>query len=241
MTRTAPLAGLALAALAVSAFAQKDDEKPRKDKDKAKAPAYKTPEACFDAARAAYEKGDFAAFVACIAPDAQKDLASKLGLELVSSRAMVEELKDNDQREAMQKAFGPVNEVLDRHGLTPKATKEIRKGKDGEENEKAKKAVLKLVKDPEKFLADVLAAFDKLSGPNKEKTKDKLTDVKIDGDKATGVIVTTRKGKDDNDVERKEKVQFVKVGGGWRMIPSFGGDGGEKQGDKDKNSKDKDG
>jgi hypothetical protein len=42
----------------------------------------------------------------------------------------------------------------------------------------------------------------------------KLTEVKIDGDKATGVPVLTIDGK-----EQKGSVEFVKVGDGWRIIP----------------------
>jgi hypothetical protein len=121
---------------------------------------------------------------------------------------------------------------MDKHGLTEKATREVKESKDPKENEKAKKAALELVKDPEAFLADFLAAFDSIGGVKDEnKVKEKLTDVKTDGDKATGTIVRTFKGKDDKEVEVKEEVRFVKVDGSWRMIPQLMG---EEAKDKDK-------
>jgi len=226
MIRSVFLAGLVLAALAASALAQKDDdEKPKKDKDKDKATkraVYKTPEECFDAGSKAFEKGDHKTWIACLAPVAQNEFAGEFGVEFVSSRAQLADLKDKDQREALLKAFKPIFDALDKHGLTEKATKEVKKSKDPKEHEKAKKAVLKQVKDPEAFLVDLLVAFDSLGGlKDKNKTKEKLSDVKIDGDKATAVIVRTIKTKDDKEMERKEKVQFVKVDGSWRMIPQL--------------------
>ena len=112
MFRTAILAGLVLAALSFSAIGQKkDDEDPKKDKDKAqkdkdkdnkkdkdskkdkdkpkKGKVYETPEACFKAARDAFDKGDYKTFVRCIAPQSQTELSGEFGLEFIAARAQI--------------------------------------------------------------------------------------------------------------------------------------------------------
>jgi len=260
MFRTVILSGLVLAALAVSATAQKDDDKKKdkdkevkkdkdkevkKDKDKGKktAAVYKSPEECFEAGTKAFEKGDHKTWIGCLAPIAQNEFAAEFGVEFISSRAQVMELKDKDQKEALLKAFKPIFDAMDKHGLTEKATKDVKKSKDVKEHEKAKKAVLKLVKDPEAFLVDLLTAFDSLGGlKDKNKAKEKLTNVKYDDDKtkATAVIVRTYKDKDEKEVERKEKVSFVKIDGGWRMVPQLKAEEESSGDDKKKDDKKKD-
>src|SRR5437588_487353 len=74
------LGGLLLAALTLMAGAQTD-------KGKKKARVYKTPQAVFEAAQAASKKGFPKAFVACIAPEAQKKMAGGLALAGLDLRA----------------------------------------------------------------------------------------------------------------------------------------------------------
>src|SRR5262245_32977884 len=110
MSRTAATAALLLAALALTAFAQKD-------KDEKKPKLYKTPQEVFDAANAAHAKKDFKTLAACLAPESQKNLASALAMFAVESRRSLKDEKDAEKRASIAKA----NKVLDKHGLTEKA------------------------------------------------------------------------------------------------------------------------
>ena len=217
MFRTAAAAALLLAALAATAGAQKDEKK---------AKLYKTPQEVFDAAEDAEAKKDSKTMAACLAPESQKEFAALLAVLAVEKRRMAKDEKDADKRAALVKAAKPANEVLDKHGLTEKATKDVKFAETPKENKQIRKALDELIKKPEAFLADMLAASDFIGG-DKDKPKSKLTGVKIDGDKATGVVVTEGK---DKGKERKEPVKFVKVNGGWRIL---------LRGDDEKESKDK--
>jgi hypothetical protein len=214
MLRIASLSGLLVAALALPVCAQK-------------ARTYKTPQECFDAGSAAFARGDHKTWVGCLAPASQKELAVELAVEYAATRASLADLKDREQAATIAKAYRPLFDVLDRHGLTAKATKDVKKGKDQKERQKVGKAVLALIKDPEAFLVDFYEAMEKLENLSKEKDNatEKLTDVKIDGDRATATLVRTVKGRDkEKDVVDKEPVEFVKVAGGWRMVRHFGPD-----------------
>jgi hypothetical protein len=226
MFRTIAAAALLLAALAVTAGAQKD-------KDEKKAKLYKTPQEVFDAAEAAEAKKDSKTMAACLAPASQKEFAALLAVIAVEKRRAAKDEKDEKKREALAKEAKPANEILDKHGLTEKATKDVRFADTPKENKQVRKTLDELIKKPEAFLAEMLAVSDFLGGDKDKKSK--LTDVKIDGDKATGTVVTEGK---DKGKERKEPVGFVKINGGWRILLSSEGDGKEsKDKDKDKAQK----
>src|SRR4051812_17574479 len=107
MFRTAAAAALLLAALAVTAGAQKD-------KGEKKAKLYKTPQEVFDAAEAAEEKKDFKTLAACFAPETQKEFAVIVAtLAVVKRRAATQE-KDAEKRAELLKALKGANDVLDR-------------------------------------------------------------------------------------------------------------------------------
>src|SRR4051794_21720146 len=139
MIRTLTLCGLLLAALAASAAQKDKDEKP-KDKDLLKAKAYKTPTEVFDAAVAAMGKKDWAVMVSCFTPEAQKQMAVDLAMQGTFMRSQAEgklvkdkRLKDNDKDkgepepdEKLRKKYKPVFDVMDGHGLTEKALKDVK-------------------------------------------------------------------------------------------------------------------
>jgi len=212
MSRILSLSGLILLAVALPAPAQK-------------AAAYKTPQECFDAGSSAFAKGDHKTWVGCLAPQSQKDLAVEFAVEYAATRAGLADLKDKEQAATVAKAYKPLFDVLDTHGLTEKATKGFEKGKEAKERPKVSKAVLEVLKDPAAFLVDVYEAMEKLENLTKEKdgVTEKLEDVKTDGDKATARIVRTiKEGDKEKELAPKEPVQFVKVEGGWRMVRKFG-------------------
>lgn len=178
--------------------------------EKPKSQTYETPQECFRALVAAEEKRDQKTFVGCLAPESQKRMA----LETVYASLEGRMVKGKDAEE-LAKMMRPVADALAKHGLTREATRDIKPGKKPEERRKAEEAILPLIKDPAGLLVDTMVAFDQAMGikPGRTASGKTLTDVKIDGDKATGVVVI--KGKFS---ERKEPVSFVKIDKGWRVL-----------------------
>jgi hypothetical protein len=214
-TRSLALAFLALMALALTAAGQKD-------KQKQKPAVYKTPQEVFDAAEKAEARDDFKTLVHCYTPRSQQKLALMLGAWFGYGRSQLKDKSDEKTKKELEEAK-PVFDALDRHGLTVEAVEKIKKDA-GKDDEKAEKAFLALIKDPAAFLIDVAAAAKKVGAFPKspDKTEKKLTDVKIDGDKATGTVTvtTTRPAKDkekERKTERKQTMTFEKVKGGWRI------------------------
>lgn len=212
MFRIATLAGLVLAVLSLTAFAQKDKEKP-------KAPVYKTPQDAFDAFAAADKKNDYKTVASIMTPQAVKDHAVDLALKMAPLRPDFEDRKDKDL-DALRKKFKPAFDIMDKHGLTRKALADVKDSKDKKEMEKARKIVQPLLKDPEAFFVEFLTEFGKIVGAEAKGTQ-KLTDLKIDGDKAKGTAVTTTSMKDKKDKVKKEPIEFVKIDGSWRIIPAL--------------------
>jgi hypothetical protein len=208
LSRSLLLAALLLS-LAVPAGAQKEKDKPK---------VYKTPQEVFDAFVTAVNKNDHKTRIACYPPVVQKKLATDWAIQGVFRRSQADsdgKIKGVD--------YKPLFEVLDKHGLTEKATKGITGLETGKKRIAARSTLIGLVKDHAAFVADyeiaLAAVTDKGRPREKDKAKQtevrpKLTEVKIDGDKATGVPVLTIDGK-----EKKGSVDFVKVGDGWRIIP----------------------
>lgn len=217
------LAGLVFLALAWPAVAQSD-----------RAKVYETPQEVFDAYVTAVNKGDYRARVACYPPVVQKKLATDWAIQGVFRRSQA-----NGSGKIKGVDYKPLFEVLDKHGLTEDATKGITGLETGKKRDAARSTLIALIKDHGAFVAEYETALavvtarprpkdrDKDKDKDKEKEKDKdkskgkptevrpkLTEVKINGDKATGVPVLTVDGK-----EQKGSVEFVKVGGGWRIIP----------------------
>jgi hypothetical protein len=219
-SRLLPLAGLLLIVSAASAA-------PAPTKDKSK--VYKTPQEVFDAWQAAGDKDDYKTMAALMAPEAQKDAAALLAVQLAPMRAQLEDSEEKAAQDALKK-FKPLFDVMDKHGLTIKVLREVQRSTAQEDLETSKKVWARVIKDAKAFLVDVLTAAVKLSlGGEKPKVKEKLTDLKIDGDKAEGTLVRTTVGKDEKEKVKKEPVKFVKINGSWRIIPSMGLDEGKEE------------
>lgn len=198
--RMMTLAALLLPALALAVAAQKD-------KGKAKEKAYDTPQEVFTAAFNAVSRKDIKTFVTCYSPEAQKEMA---GDEALGGLRFREILQRKGNEKFLEK-FKPVLAVLDRHGLTEKATKDLNEL----DRAKASAAALKLIKDPAAFLVDYMEARVKANpGGEEEDLKPKLADVKVEGNKAKGMLVVTIDGR-----ESKVPMEFVKAGAGWKIGP----------------------
>lgn len=244
LTRLTALCGLALAVLALASTAQ-EVEPPTKVK------IYKTPQAVYDAFWGALKKKDFKTAIDCLAPDSLKQAAVDLAFQGVREREggfrpVPKDAKDGGEKMKPDEKMKPVFEVLDKHGLTEKVTKDIPRTPFGRGSKKARADMAALIKKPEAFTLDMLKALDKarpgMIGGGGDRSQ-KLEDVKIEGDKAKGNVVHTFEFKDKDKVgknEFKQAIEFVKVNGGWRVDPDAGrrdrGDDGDpklKDGVKD--------
>jgi hypothetical protein len=201
--RMSVLAGLLVAVVAASVSAQ--------------AKVYKTPQEVFDASKEAAKKGDMKAYFVLLEPESMKQVAAGLAVLGAVTRADVE----SDKTGKVKAQIKPFLDALDKHGLTAAKTKDFKapKEKDPEKVVKAAKPLLELIKDKPAFAAEVLGAIQKVRKEDdsgfKVLAKAKLTDVKIDGDKATGTVVNTVKDKENKDKEKKDPISFTKVGKGW--------------------------
>jgi hypothetical protein len=168
---------------------------------------YKSPEAVYAASVAAGEKDDAEAAVHCVAPSAHADLAAFLAFNALTARKL------SDKRPRL---FAGVLAVLDRHGLTEEATRDV----SGTDQKAAVKALAALIKKPIDFAIEMSAAQHefaaKMGAAKKPKVTHKLTDLKIDGRKATATVVMTL-----GDQTFEQPMAFVKVGEGWKMLPDF--------------------
>jgi hypothetical protein len=194
------VAGLLILALAVTAAADTDKEK-----------VYKTPQAVFEAAKTAAKKKDMRTFVGCLTPDSQKLFTGQLVLAGVLTKAFA----GLDPSGKLKEVVKPIDDLMAKHGLTEEALKKFKPSKDPKETGKAMRAMADLIKDRTGFCVEIAALFEK-SMPKKGKAafeNEELKDVKIDGDKAKGVLVSK-----DGEKERKVPIDFAKIGGGWKLV-----------------------
>jgi hypothetical protein len=212
-TRLAILCGLALAQLAAAPPSREDvdPEPPFYTK------RYSTPKACFDAYAKASDKGDYKIAFDCLSPEAQKDTAAFTVYAMLA-------MKNVNLPDEFKKAYKPVYDVLDKHGLTEKATKDFKADFNVMKMpEKTRLGLRKLIKKPVALMIDMSAAQEKVQKngglgfhAQVEKPKTTLSDLKTKGNKASGTIVMS-----GNGFEMKQAVEFVKLSVGWKMVPSL--------------------
>src|SRR6185437_13719375 len=181
---------------------------------------YATPQEFFDAAYEAQSKDNHETFVRCLSPRLQYDMAAEMatkGLDISMGQAR----RKGKEAELKQKRDQPFFDAMTKHGLTAevlKATKYDDTDDTNDRVERVRRSLLSHVKNIGPFLVDYLTAEDKAAGrryiPVKKEELPRLTSVKIDGDKAKGEFVYT-----SFKQERKLPTEFLKVGGGWRLVP----------------------
>lgn len=198
------LGALFLAALAPAAGA---------DEKKQAGATYATPQAVFDAAQAAQKKQDFATFVGCFAPPAQKEMAIGLAFTALAQQAMAR----GDEK--LRTQFKLILDALNKHGLSDEVGKKVKLNPaDPKEAQKVHDELAGLIKDPAGLAADLMTAYSKTEPFNRKPPEapptPQLLDVKIDGDKARGTTAIKI-----GDRELRSPAEFVKVGGSWRFAP----------------------
>jgi hypothetical protein len=175
------------------------------------------PEAVWEAVKAANASRNHRAFIEGFSPASQKDMAARQAYHLLSVRDVD---GGSEKRTAELRAeYKPIIDALDKHGLTAEATKSINTlaGRDLEDKNIEKLAAL--IKDPAGLWADLKTAYAKRPGKRDEPSTEfegKLTNVKINGDKATAVLVQS-----GPDGVFKAPVVFIKVSGKWKLAPEL--------------------
>lgn len=172
---------------------------------------YSSPQEVFDAYHDAARRKDAKEVVNCLAPESRREMAAFLaGLAVLVREAPPRDAEEERLKKALAAA-------LDRHGLTSEVVKGI-PGMPllgGKQTEEFNNALLGKVKDPEALLVDLMTAS--LENPLKDRKfaipDATLSDVKIDGDRATGTW--TVKGK---FAQQSKQVEFVKIDGGWKYV-----------------------
>ena len=169
---------------------------------------FATPKAVFDAAVKASKAKDFKAFAAVFTPESQAKLAG----QLAGLGVMFKAFSAFDKEGKMKDKLADFDKIMDKHGLTKDVMGKLKQTKDAKEIEANNKVIATAIKDKPGFVADVMKWLDAANpGKNKGGPLDEATlkDVKIDGNKATGTVVTK---------EKEEPMEFAKVGGGWRIV-----------------------
>jgi len=179
---------------------------------------YATPRDTFATYAAATKRKDVKGMMDCYTPESRRLLAGYMGSLCVALRR---EFDKNNNAPQM-----PFSAVLDKHGLTPDATRNVQADLKQQapaklEMEKQGKQVLALVKNPDALLVDLLVALaDMDTKGGFYEAPGTLQDVQIRGNSATARVVGG-KGVDLGDPRPgggpNNTRYFLKVGGNWLM------------------------
>ena len=168
-----------------------------------------TPQETFDAMKAAALKKDWSGMISCMSPQTQEMMLGGMAMMVEFMGAMP---GGGDKMKG-------ATDILTRHGAKLDTSGLIGGGGDPTKPnpQEALKKLTGNVKDKPACLAELMAWFDK-NGDDKAKggmgpdqiSNSTLSDVKIEGDKATGKIASKKNGKDET-----QNVQFQKIDGKW--------------------------
>jgi hypothetical protein len=181
---------------------------------------YGSPEATFAAATQAAEQEDWRTFCACLTPPSRDALASSM-IQSVSHLAAARSFASASgigAGQAMDAKIQPILDVLQRYSLDDETVKrmasELPMMPTAADVARIDQA-LTPIRDRNGFVADMMAAMRQLRdghGPTPFAARSELTDVKIDGDTARGLVVS---GQDSH--RGKQSITFQRSGGGWKI------------------------
>lgn len=175
---------------------------------------YETPEACFAGAKEAVKNKDPLAFCRCITPESQDSLAGAM-VVMGGMMKMMSGMASMGGPEAVEKAneqFGPINAVLEKHGVDEDVLKKAAQLVQQTPDPKALQSAADAVSNKPVFIAEMIGAMEGLSqGPSfaekmSEEYAGDLKDLKIEGDTATAKTGGTAGG---------QEIEFRKIDQGW--------------------------
>ena len=151
---------------------------------------YDSPEAVFEAAKAAAEKEDVEAFLKCMTEGTQEMFAGTMAMSAITMKQAGGLLKAVGGKEDKE-AFENMSAVLDKHGLTDEYIKGLGGVRKVSKPQGVLTELLKPVKDKPAFVADIMKALEPIqkdTGIPKDVFAGELSNVKINGDSATAVV-----------------------------------------------------
>jgi hypothetical protein len=161
---------------------------------------YKTPEATFQTLVDSLNKKDWGGFFGCLTQESQDTATAGMAM-FANMAVMKDEKKGEDIKAILKKHSAEVN------------LQEMMKETD---SKVAMKKINDKIKDKPAFFSEIMPAIaknDPSVAKNFEKVSGKIKDVKIDGEKATAIVVSQDKsGKDTED-----KISFKKEKDGWKI------------------------
>ncbi len=169
--------------------------------------SYDSPQAVFDAAKASVDKDDWSAFCMCLEPDSRDKLAAIFAMMSSFDLAFSGEKGDEGKKQA-----DAIKAVFAKHGITDKMLED-----DPEPTGTAEDAMMdfiKPIKDRKAFVADMgKVVGGELKGRFPIQGETKLSDVKEDGETASGTM-TFKVG----DEDKTDTIEFKKGDGGWSIV-----------------------
>lgn len=174
---------------------------------------YATPKEVFEAARVALNGK---AFYHSLTPDSQKLLNGYILIGGVFFEAFAVTDDSKKAAKAMEKVFS-------KHGVTGKAVSKFLSSTEKDAG-KLFRAAAELIKNPDYFFDDYAAAMKKAYGKTYQMSflaqaisddthaELSLTDLKVNGDKASGRVIYEIDGK-----KTKTTIHFVKAGSSWKI------------------------
>ncbi len=181
---------------------------------------YRSPEAVFAAARQASEREDWRSFCGCLTPPSRDLLAGGMVqnmAQIIAARKFAS-TGGTGAEQAVDAKFQPILDVLQRHRLddetVQRMAKELPSMPSAADAERVDR-VLAPIRDRNGFIADMIAALRQIAdgpGGGPFAAQSELTEVKIDGDRATGVVLSTARG-----FEEKQSIAFERTLGGWKI------------------------
>ena len=171
-------------------------------------------QAVFEGFLAAQKKGDVKAFMSFLTPEGQMQTAASQTYGALNQQSVAQ--GDGPDAKKYREEFKHILAALDKNGLTYEVTKKIKLDLSPEGHKNGTREVAALIKDPVTLFVDLDDAYSKTKGfpsmasaPPPPMT---LTDVHVNGDTATGVLVIKAEGQ-----EMKQPMKFVRVGGTWKI------------------------
>ena len=186
-------------------------------------PVYRTPQEVFQASLKAYQRDDYKALCTMLTDAARDQLAGQVAFGSLLNRNRLRasiESAPADKRKEIAAKVKSLDDVLSKHGLTEEALNKMKKKPaDPKDPDPAKQMLQQLtapIKDRCAFIVAMAPVLKKLS-PDQGKggpvpPDSRLKDIKIDGDRAKGVIVYK-----DGGEEQREPVAFRKRMGSWKI------------------------
>lgn len=169
-----------------------------------------TPEEAFSNAKAAAERNDWKAVCNSMTEESQEMMAGGIAFGGMMMQVFAGLGGEEDAAKTAK-----IKQTMAKHGLTDAFLAKINDDKSAKSPEERMKTMVEPINDHGQFIADMMAALAEVGDKDEQGpfTKDAtLTNVKIDGDAASGTIETSHGGN-----KQSEPIAFKKVGGRWLL------------------------